>query len=365
LSRTKIKALLIFFAAFTLISLIFLAYATQLPTEEVTTNTLCNYTQDGTYDYTAALGSNLIYNNKSTLGPGEGIIYISITQYIDITFTYTFESDLNANTTIRYTASEFVITPRWTRQTYAIPLKTIVNTSNEASFQFSIPPITIKSMDTLVGSINSEIGVSTGNYNITIIANAALNAETAAGTINEQFTASLPLEIERGATEGDIVSIGNLQTTKTGEITQTETTYYDWVQNQQYASYITSATALIGLATCAFFYIQTKPPVTPAPSEKLIQELTEPYQDIIVEAAQEQTPQGQTTITTKTLEDLVKIADTLTKPIVHFQKPPTPENQEPTDIFYVLDNITRYEYSITPSKIKAAERILEESEEGR
>jgi hypothetical protein len=366
LSRTIIKALLIFFAVFTLISLIFLAYATQIPTEEVTTNTLCNYTQDGTYDYIAALGPNLIYSNKTTLGPGEGIIYISITKYITVTFTYTFESDLTANTTIRYTASEFVVTPRWTRQTYSIPLKTIIkNTSNETSFQFSIPPITIKSMDTLVGSINSEIGVSTGNYNITIATTATLNAETEAGTINEQFTASLLLGIQRGATEGDIVSVGNLQTTKTGEITQTETTYYDWVKNQQYASYITSATALIGLAICAFFYIQTKPPVAPPPSEKLIQELTEPYQDIIVEVAQEQTPQGQTTITTKTLEDLVKIADTLTKPIVHFQKPPTPENQEPTDIFYVLDNITRYEYRVTPSKIKAAQQILEESEEGR
>ena len=288
-----------------------------------------------------------------------------MTKYIDITFTYTFESDLNASTTIKYTASELVITPRWTRQTYTIPLKTIVDTSNETSFNFGIPSITIRSMDTLVGSVNSEIGVSTGNYNITIITTAILNAETEVGTINEQFTASLPLAVLRGAPEGDIVSIGNLQTTKTGKITQTHPIYYDWVQNQQYASYITSATATIGLAICAFFYIQTKPPVTPETSEKLIQELKEPYQDIIVEAAQEQTPQGQTIITTKTLEDLVKIADTLTKPIVHFQKPPTAENKEPTDIFYVLDDITRYEYNITPSKIKAAEHVLEESEENR
>lgn len=365
MSRTIIKALLIFFALFTIISLIFLAYATLLPTEEVTTNTLCNYTQDGTYNYIAQLAPNLIYTNKSTLAPNEGIVYISITKYIDITFTYTFESNLNAHTTIKYTASELVITPRWTRQTYTIPLKTIVDTSNETSFNFAIPPITITSMDTLVSSINREIGVSTGNYNVTIITTAILNAETEFGIINEQFTASLSLGIVRGAPEGDIVSIGNLQTTKTGKITQTETIYYDWVQNQQYASYITSATAIIGLAICAFFYIQTKPPVTPATSEKLIQELKEPYQDIIVEAAQEQTPQGQTIITIKTLEDLVKIADTLTKPIVHFQKPPTPENKEPTDIFYVLDDITRYEYNITPSKIKAAEHVLEESEKDR
>jgi hypothetical protein len=365
LSRTKIKALSIFFAIFTIISLIFLAYATLLPTEEITTNTLCNYTQNGTYNYIAQLGPNLIYNNKSTLTPGEGIIYISITKQINITFTYTFESDLNASTTIKYTASELVITPRWTRQTYTIPLKTVVNTSNETSFNFSIPPITITSMDTLVSSINREIGVSTGNYNITIITTAILNAETEAGTINEQFTASLLLGIVRGAPEGDIVSIGNLQTTKTGKIVQTDTIYHDWVKNQQYASYITSATAIIGLAICAFLYTQTKPPITPTTSEKLIQELTEPYRDIIVEATKEQTPQGQTIIPIKTLEDLVKIADTLTKPIVHFQKPPTPENKEPMDIFYVLDDITRYEYNITPSKIKAAQHIPEESEEER
>jgi hypothetical protein len=358
----RITVLLTFFALFTVISLIFVAYATQLPTEEKTTTILCNYMQDGTYDYIVKLTSNLIYNNKTTLVPGEGIIYIPITEYINITFTYTFESDLNANTTVTYIANEAIVAARWTRETYTVPQKTIVNSSNETSFSIDIPPITVKSMDALVGSINGEIGVSTGNYNITIVTTATLNAETSAGIINEQLNANLLLGIERGATEGDIVSVGNLETVKTGEITQTETTSYDWVTNEQYASYATLTTALFGLAVCAYFYLQTRPPAIATAQEKLLQDLREPYEDIIVEADEGQTPQGQTIVTMKTLEDLVKIADTLTKPIIHFQKLSSSESIEPIDIFYVVDNTTRYEYHITSSQLKAARRVSEESE---
>lgn len=365
MSRTKIKAATIFFTLFTIISLVYLAYASQLPTEEVLSTILCDYTQEGTYDYIAKLKQpNLIYDNKATLVSGEGTVYTPMTEYINVTFTYIFESNLNANSTIKYTTSEYVITPRWTKQTFTIPQQTIQDVANKTSFSVSIPPIDPKSIGTLVSNINSEIGVSTGNYNMTITTTIILNAETTAGTINEPFTATLNLAFLRGTTEGDIVLIENLQTTKTGEITQTQTIYHNWVRNQQYASYMTSTIALVGLAISAFFYIKTKPPVAPATSEKLIQELMDPFEDIIVEAAQEPTPRGQTTVTMKTLEDLVKIADTLSKPIIHFQKPSAAETKEPIDIFYVLDDITRYEYHITSSMLKAAEEhVLEENEE--
>ena len=366
MSRTKVKALSTFFALFTVISIIYIAYAIQLPTEETQTTTLYNYTQNGTYDYIAKLQQpNLIYDNKPTLAPGEGILYTSITEHINITFTYTFEGNLNASTTIKYAISEYIVTSRWTKQITTIPQKTITNISNRTSFYVNLPKIDVKPTEDLVSRINNEIGVSTGNYNVTITTTIILNAETEAGTITEPFTATLTLASIRGAPEGNIISIDNLQTSKTGKITQTQTIHNDWAKNQQYTSYVTSAVAIGGLAFALLFYIKTKPPITQTPSEKLIEELIEPYEDIIVEATEETPKQAQTIVTMKTLEDLVKIADTLTKPVIHFRRPSTLESKEPIDTFYVLDDITRYEYRITPSMLKkvAEEHALEEHEE--
>jgi len=365
LSKTKIKALAIFFALLTIISIIFLTYATQLPTEENQTITLCNYTQDGTYNYTAKLEQpNIIYNNKPTLAEGEGPIYLQITQELYLTFTYTFESTLTANTTIKYSASAYIVTARWTKQNFTIPQKTITNNSDTTTFHFDTPTIDVVAIGKLVGDINSEIGVSTGNYNMTIATTILLTAETQEGTIDESLTSTLNIAFQRGTPEGDIITLENLEATKTGEITQTQTIQQDSNRNMQYASYATSIASTAGLAVFSILYLRTKPPAPPQTTEKLVQDLIEPYEDIIVEAAREPSTQGQTTIQMKTLEDLVRIADTLSKPIVHLQKPPTPENQEPTDMFYVLDDITRYEYKVTPSMIKTAqERAPEESEE--
>ncbi len=364
MSRTKIKVLLVFFALFTLTSFIFLTYTTQLPTGETQTTTLCTYTQDGTYDYIAKLEQpNLIYENKSTLKPGEGIIYWQITEHINITFNYIFESSLNANTTIKYTVNEYVKTPRWTRQTLTIPQEIIVDSSHSTSCSVDIPKIDIDSIAALVSSINSEIGVSTSNYNVTITTTIILNAETAEGTINEPFTETLTLAFLRGTPQGHIISIENLKTTKTGKITETQTIHYDWVKNQQYASYATSAVAIIGLALFIMLFFKTRPPQAQIPPEKLIQDLTEPYEDILVEATEEPTTRGQTTVTMKSLGDLVKIADTLSKPIIHIQELLSKENEEPLHIFYILDGTTQYEYRITASEIKAAEELLPEENE--
>jgi hypothetical protein len=356
LSRKKTKILLIFFTLLTIASLIFLTYAFQIPTQETQTETLCTYTQDLTYDYTAKLQQpNYIYDNKSTIGPNDGPIYILITEHLNITFTYTFESTLTANTTIKYTTTGYIVTARWIKQNFTIPQKTVTNNSDTTTITAEITKIDVKSIQAFVAKINSEeIGVSTGNFNMTITTNIILTAETPAGTINEPFTATLNIAFLSGAPEGNIIQIQNLQTTKNGAITETQTITNDNAKTQQLASYGITAIAIGGLIISTFLHLKTKPPTPPSIAEELIKELREPYEDIIIEAAEEPPPRGQTTVIIKTLEDLVKIADMLTKPIIHYQKPPTPPTTEPTHTFYLLDANTRYEYNVTPSQLKTA-----------
>lgn len=91
--------------------------------------------------------------------------------------------------------------------------------------------------------------------------------------------------------------------------------------------------------------------------------MIEPYEDIIIDTIEEPPPRGQTRISVRTLSDLVKIADTLSKPIIHFRKLSSSTTEEPTDFFYVMDEITRYEYKITQSEITAQKLAQEEEED--
>ncbi|MEM1587278.1 MAG: hypothetical protein QXF59_05265 [Candidatus Bathyarchaeia archaeon] len=68
----SLKNPLIIFACAIAISAFAIYYTHQLPAFEVRTETLCTYQHNGTYDYIAKLKPNIIYSNKTILGPGEG-----------------------------------------------------------------------------------------------------------------------------------------------------------------------------------------------------------------------------------------------------------------------------------------------------
>jgi len=116
------------------------------------------------------------------------------------------------------------------------------------------------------------------------------------------------------------------------------------VTNLRYASYASLAITIPALIYTAWRTTKTKPT-----EEKPIEEITEPYREVIAETTQEPPPEAQTTIPMKTLEDLAKVADTLGKLIFHTQK-----DQDHT--FYVLDDSTRYEYTTTTPQDERTEK---------
>ena len=197
----------------------------------------------------------------------------------------------------------------------------------------------------------------TSECNVTITPKIKIRAETNEGTIDEVFNSTLAITFRRGTTEGDLIIIQGLENTRTGKITQTNTIYRDWVINQRYGSYALTLTALIGLALSTLAFIKTKP-AKPEKLEKYLEDIIEPYEEIIAEVTQEPLQKAPiTTLTMKSMEDLVKIADSLTKPILHVEK------AENSHAFYVFDETTRYEYVVTAQTKAKKEEIYEEEEE--
>ena len=90
------------------------------------------------------------------------------------------------------------------------------------------------------------------------------------------------------------------------------------------------------------FYNKTKPPELLL-FEKTALAVGKKYADRIAEASSQTPLDEERIITLGSIEDLVKVADELGKPIMH--QPPTATDKR--HIYYVIDGISQYQYIIT------------------
>lgn len=345
MNRTIVTALLVFFTLFALVACTVLYYTHALPIEKEIVNTIYNYENQGTFDYTATLKPNLIYN-KTTLKPREGTIFKKITKQIDVNFTYIFTSSKTSNITIHYQTYQQVITPKWMKEIAKTQEKMLNTTGTHMHVVINdISPINITSLDSLIQKISQETGLYITHYTLNLTVQIRIEANYDMGLISESFTPQLTMEFKSTASEGDVITVGDLTHIKTGRVTNTEKIHQPWVVTQRYVSYGLFSTSLAGLAIASWAYVKTRPPKALKP-EALIRDVTEPYEEIIVETTEE--PKGieaATTVTVKTLEDLIKIADILSKPVLQIRK-----SQKALE-FQVVDGSTRYKYETTISKL--------------
>ena len=354
MTRGKLIILLSIFALLTLFSMLSVYFTHQLPTEDIKTTTLATYQHVGTYDYTAKLRSNIIYN-QTELKPGQGLLYTAITEYINTTFSYTFESSQEANITIEYKID--VIFPTWGKAFNIVPQTKINSVGNSTKFSNNYL-VNITSLQELKKTLEEETRIRVSDYNITIRPEIHTIANNNIATIDEYFTPTMAMTFRHGNPEGNYISTTGLEHTRPNAITDTVYIYVPGVLEQQYASYIFCFATLSLLVVTIWAYTKAlKPSVKP---KKSMEEIVAPYEEVIAESAGEPSYKGRTAIITmKSLEDLVKVADWLGKPVLSCEKAPSTLSKESTRIFYVLDGTTRYECTIT------APTITEEEEEAK
>jgi len=325
------KILLTIFIILTLISLITLLILHQTPIEKEETNILCTYESKAAYKYTAILAPNIIYNNKTTLKPGEGTIYSKITKQINVTLTYSFEASLPPlETEITYSLEGLLKTSAWNYKLYA----TTPTTINQTQIKIEIPSVNKTEVDNIKRKIELETGTSSTEYTLEITPTFTVNASTTNGPIYQIFKPTLLVEFKR-TEQGDIIEIENLNQTKPGSITSSKTILLQDVINQRYAAYILSAASVTGLGVSIYLYRKYKPPKS---KEEKLEEMISPYKDLIIEAEQPQIPRETTVVNVKSIEDMGKTAEILAKPILLTKKP------QPTLI--IIDQNVVYEHKI-------------------
>ena len=340
-NRTNIeklaKILLITFACATAISALSIYYTHQLPTYETQTITLCSYQHVGKYDYIAELKPNVIYN-KTTLKPGEGTLYTAIVKQINLTFTYAFTSNPGPeNIIIKHNIIIQLESPgKWTKTLSDAEAQEMLKLSNSLNFTMQVNCTKIRE---LADSIDKETGTRSTTYNIYVKPAIHVVANVTTKTIDEIFNPELTVAFKTEADKGNYIAIENLNQTKYGKITETRQTPLSQVQTQKAASLTAIAITASSLTASVILYIY-KEPQTPSEkaSEKQLRKLIEPYKELIAKTTQKP-PETKTTIEVESLEDLVKIAEILARPILH-----TTEAEE--HIFYIIDNDTKYQFKL-------------------
>ena len=330
----RLKVLLGFFILLTFISILTLAITHQTPIEAKQIITLCTYRSEATYDYTAILKPNMIYNNKTILKPGEGLIYTKITKKVNLTLTYNFKSSLPAETEIAYSLKAILETPAWTYQLYSIPS----TKTNHIPITIELNPINKTELDAIKNRLDSEVGVTSTQYTLQIYPTFIIEANTTEGTINQIFNPTLTVEFEK-TEKGQVILIENLNQAKSGSLTRTETIILQEVINQRYASYILSAASIIGLAISTYLYARNRPPPT---LENKLEKILSSHKDLIVETVQQSLPRESKIINVNSMDDIRKISEILAKPILLIKEP------KPTLI--VIDQNIVYKYKISLEK---------------
>lgn len=266
--------------------------------------------------------------------------FVNLIDKMNVNFAYQFQSDKpveNLNMSVDIVAN-LAAAQSWSKSF------DLLQTEENGNFNLSFP-IDIPGYTSLIQAINSKTGAAPSSYNLTITVNIHTTGETSFGPINETFSPTL-----NGTITGNVLNWAqNLTDSKNGAINQTTT-----VDNKYLGLAIPTALIIFSLlsvifmillvATAAYYSKFRKQAVSSF--DRQIQKIQKSYGSRIAESVGDTPVNDKNPVTMNSIEDLMKIADELGKPVVHQSGGPSGDIQ----LYYIIDGSTRYQYSLPENK---------------
>ena len=313
-----------------------------------------SYEQSGEFDYSVRLKSDSpwgaitlnppslappeppVLPSATTIGPGE-TIFLKLFDRMDVTFSYRFEPDWAVSQIAEEVEINAILENPgvWSKTFVLVPP---TKKSKDFTVTFPLEPDHLDRFRDVYKAIINETGVST-SYNLTIKADVHTTAQTNFGPIDEEFSHTISTTLGSNILEWE----GELVDSKPGTI---ETTRMIPNPNKYGGLSIGSArylsATIMGVIFILFLYslvmnVWFKPEKLPPIEEEALRAIKK-HKDVIVDI--EELPEAnarETVIQLSSLDELVKAADGLLKPVLH-----RAEAQKHT--YCVIDGLTRYEY---------------------
>jgi hypothetical protein len=289
------------------------------------------------YDLAATPGVTSSALTETTLAADQ-TVFTKLVDRMDLTFNYRFQSSQpveNLNSDVSITA--LIEAPNVWSKSFVLS-----ETRQSGNFDLKLA-VDLASYINLLQAINTETGVFPDSYNLTIAANLHTTAESRFGAIDESFSPTLKGTITKNILQWD----KKLASSQAGAIRALST-----VPNARQYLGLTAAAArlgsliwgivlgLLGAAALAL-YLRAKPESS-EPLQKETAAIKKKYGVRLVETL-EQTNGGESkVIPLKSMEDLIKVADELAKPVLFHSPGDGPGPAE----YAVLDGTTRYQFTL-------------------
>jgi len=295
-------ALLTVFAAYAVV------YAQGLTSETSSTVTVGTYSLDGSYNYLAALKPNQVYN-ATTLSQGEGTLFVAITKSINVTYTFTVlmsqQGDVNVGASCLVTLSGGM----WNKtldQSSTTMQATDTNTATlSMSHVFNVTQIVA-----LAKQIGAELQYATPSYVMQVRPTVSGSLVEAGRTVPVYFVAPLNLTVANG-----VISPSGVSHVRQGNITSVLIVTNGSTYTYRYVFYAILGASLVLLGLNLFYVFRIEKKKAP-PTADDVTSLTQPYREVI--ATTTSLPEAESRLVMEKWEDLVKVADTMGKPIFEF-----------------------------------------------
>jgi len=304
------------------------------------------YEEEGRFDYEVYLKYNKLYGpvvlrseelpaaeaptSTQTLGPG--LVYFPrIIDSIRADFSYQFNCDRQVSgQTEEVEVTAIVESPdRWSKSLILVP-----KVREEGDFSLSFP-IDIQYFNEVVDAIEGEIGVGGGPYNLEIKADVHTVAQTDLGTVDEVYTQTLGFKLEGNTLTFD----KELSQSQSGLIGGDTMSKGSEEGGSKLFWIIGLVVALMALTYFAWSQAQLRLAMIGAGEAELAR-AEKKYKQVILDIANmPEVKPNETVIPLSSLDDLVRVADELVKPVLH-------QVGKGSHIYCIIDGTVRYQYVI-------------------
>ena len=289
---------------------------------------LLTYEQTGRYTYVAHLASNTLYNT-TTLTQGNGTLFTSITEWVNVSFNYQLTTDRPANASSVLFLSEIVQTSAWSKSIGTAGTSGVLR-SGAFEVLTSGVDLNISNITSLVSTIEKQTGYSPSYY--TLVITPTVTSSVAVGSNATGVTFTAPLTFNFSSQQ---ITPSHLSASERGEFTPPGTPSSSGGGGPGLAPYVLLFASAAGVVFLAVYLY-----LTPQPRRQAdLAALTRPYQEAIVDTPTP--PPAEARVDVPTWTDLVKVADTLGCPILRVAssagKSPSGGSQ-----FYVLSGTQAY-----------------------
>jgi hypothetical protein len=288
--------------------------------------TVATYSESSVGGFAAAVRPSYLYNNSTEVYGGNVILFTPITNWINASITYSLESNRTAAISLAETFAVTLSTPVWS--------KTLFTTLNSSSLPAATAAtltlryaINVSSVVALAAAIDAQLGYQGNAYTLSL--DPAISGSVKVGA-NEQL---LALEPRLNFTfTGSLITPTGLAYASTGSLFAPAVPMTAGGLSAT-VPYLALVGSVGGLGCSAWVATRRSEEERVPPLDEIIR----PYEEAIAVVAG--TPTEATATPVATFVDLVKIADTLGKPIL---RPTGPDAARRT--FFVLDGLLAYTY---------------------